>query len=81
MAGLAAERGQAVTVCNIQTDASGDVRPGAKLTGMEGAIASPIFVGEKVVGVLGVANRAERTFTAEEAADLIAVGRVIGTWG
>ncbi|MCC6588358.1 MAG: GAF domain-containing protein [Bryobacterales bacterium] len=67
MAGLAAERRQPVTVCNIQTDTSGDVRPGAKLTGMEGAIALPMLDDTgKVGGVLGVANRAERTFTTEE---------------
>jgi L-methionine (R)-S-oxide reductase len=34
MAGLAVERGQPVDACNIQTDTSGDVRPGAKATGM-----------------------------------------------
>ena len=67
MAGLAAERRQPVTACNIQTDTSGDVRPGAKLTGMEGAIALPMLDDTgKVGGVLGVANRAERTFTAED---------------
>lgn len=77
MAGLAAERLHPVTICNIQTDTSGDVRPGAKLTGMEGAIALPMFKGEgqELAGVLGVANRAERTFTEEEQARLIAHGR------
>ena len=38
MAGLAVERSAPVTACNIQTDATGDVRPGAKATGLEGAI-------------------------------------------
>ena len=80
MAGLAAERKQPVTVCNIQTDTSGDVRPGAKLTGMEGAIASPMLAGDKVVGVLGVANRGARTFTDEEEAGLMEAGRVMGEW-
>jgi signal transduction protein with GAF and PtsI domain len=80
MAGLAAARKKPVTVCNIQTDTSGDVRPGAKLTGMEGAIASPMFAGDKVVGVLGVANRGERTFTPEEEAGLIAAGRMMAAW-
>ena len=38
MAGLAAERAQPVDACNIQTTASGDVRPGARATGVAGAI-------------------------------------------
>ena len=80
MAGLAAQRKQPVTVCNLQTDTSGDVRPGAKLTGMEGAIASPMLAGDKVVGVLGVANRGARTFTDEEEAGLMEAGRVMGEW-
>ena len=75
MAGLAVERREPVTVCNIQTDTSGDVRPGAKLTGMEGAIALPMFRGAEIAGVLGVANRGERTFTEAEQELLLEVGR------
>lgn len=76
MAGLAAERRKPVTICNIQTDTSGDVRPGARLTGMEGAIAAPMIAGDGTLGgVLGVANRAARTFTAEEEETLLAFGR------
>jgi L-methionine (R)-S-oxide reductase len=45
MAGLAAERRQPVTICNIQTDTSGDVRAGARATGLEGAIALPMLSG------------------------------------
>ncbi len=74
MAGLAAERAQPVTACNIQTDTSGDVRPGAKLTGLEGAIVVPMIVDGKVRGSLGIANRSERTFTGEEQRALLAIG-------
>jgi hypothetical protein len=56
MAGLAAERRIPVDSCNIQTDATGDVRPGARATGMQGAIALPMFRGENLAGVLGIAN-------------------------
>lgn len=77
MAGLAVERRQPVTICNIQTDASGDVRPEAKATGMEGAIVVPILRGSEAVGALGIANRAERTFTPEETGLLIEAGRRI----
>jgi L-methionine (R)-S-oxide reductase len=77
MAGLAVERAQPVDACNIQTDNSGDVRPGAKATGMEGAIVVPVFDGTRVVGALGIANRGERTFSDEEKANLIAAGRAL----
>ena len=77
MAGLAAERRAPVTACNIQTDATGDVRPGAKATGLEGAICVPVMDGERAVGALGVANRAERDFTDAEQALLLELGRAI----
>jgi isopentenyl-diphosphate delta-isomerase len=75
MAGLAVERAQPVNACNIQTDASGDVRPGARATGLGGSVVVPIFEGNSVVGALGVANRSERTFTDKEIAHLILEGR------
>jgi signal transduction protein with GAF and PtsI domain len=75
MAGLAVERGEPVNACNIQTDTSGDVRPGARATALSGAIVVPIFRGERVVGALGVANRGERVFTPDEIDALIAAGR------
>jgi L-methionine (R)-S-oxide reductase len=79
MAGLAVERGQPVDACNIQTDTSGDIRPGAKATGMEGAIVVPVFDGQRVVGALGIANRGERTFSDQEKGALIAAGRALVT--
>lgn len=42
MAGLAAERGEPVTVCNLQQDGSGKARPDARESGMLGSIAVPI---------------------------------------
>jgi len=81
MAGLAVERKEPVSVCNLQTDASGSARPGAKATGMEGALVVPILLGEKAVGALGIANRRPRTFTAEETAELINIGRAVASAG
>ena len=77
MAGLAVERRAPVDACNIQTDTSGDVRPGALATALSGAIVVPIFSGDVVVGALGVANRSERTFGESEIADLIAAARLL----
>lgn len=75
MAGLAVARAKPVDACNIQTDTSGDVRPGARATGLAGSIVVPIFQGDHVVGALGVANRSERTFADDEIARLIEEGR------
>ena len=77
MAGLAVERGKPVDACNIQTDQSGDVRPGALATGLAGAIVVPIFRGDEVIGALGVANRAARSFSEAEIAELLAAGRTL----
>ena len=77
MAGLAVERRAPVDACNIQTDNSGDVRPGARATALSGAIVVPIFSGDEVVGALGIANRSERAFGESEIADLIAAARVL----
>jgi GAF domain-containing protein len=77
MAGLAAERRQPVTACNIQTDQSGDVRPGARATNLQGAIALPMLDADRLAGVLGVANYRERTFSSEEIETLLAAGRVL----
>jgi GAF domain-containing protein len=78
MAGLAVERLQPVNACNIQTDTSGDVRPGARATGLQGSIVVPILHGSAAVGALGIGNRRERTFTDDEAEALMDVGRVLG---
>ncbi len=77
MAGLAAERRAPVNACNIQTDASGDVRPGARATALSGAIVVPMFLADEVVGTLGIANRAERTFSGEEISMLLEAGRTL----
>src|SRR3954471_6323179 len=56
MAGLAWERNRAVATCNLKTDATGDVRPGAKAVDAQGAVAIPVRdeAGE-VRAVVGIA--------------------------
>ncbi|MBL9141701.1 MAG: chorismate synthase [Phycisphaerae bacterium] len=71
MAGACAERNEPVSMCNLVQDTSGVVRPGAKSSGMEGAIVVPVRGADgAVIGTLGVANAGERTFTSEEIACL-----------
>ncbi len=67
MAGLAWERQRAVAVCNIKTDDSGDVRPGAKAVDAQAALAIPVrnAAGE-VRAVVGIAFLGERDFTDAE---------------
>lgn len=77
MAGIAAARGEPVQVCNLQQDTSGTVRPGAKLTRMEGSIACPLLHEQQVHGVLGVAKPTPYEFTAAETNFLMEVGRRI----
>ena len=56
MAGLALERNRPVSVCNIQTDRSGDVRPGARAVNAQAAVALPIHDGAgEVRAVVGIA--------------------------
>jgi putative methionine-R-sulfoxide reductase with GAF domain len=73
MAGLAAERNAPVSACNIQTDTSGDVRPGAKQTGVNGAIVVPIRDGAGAVrGTLGIGVHRVYDYTDEETERLMA---------
>jgi L-methionine (R)-S-oxide reductase len=77
IAGLAVERLEPVDMCNLQTDTSGDARPGAKATGVKGSICVPMMKDGRAVGALGVATAREREFTSEETARLMAVGEVL----
>ena len=72
MAGLAAERNEPVSTCNIQTDESGNVQSGAKATGVNGAIVVPIRNSEGVVrGALGIGVYRSYEYTEEETQRLI----------
>jgi GAF domain-containing protein len=78
MAGLAAERRQPVSVCNLQAEASGVARPAARETGMSGAIAVPMLEGDEVRGVLGVARPDAHEFSPAETALLQEVANFLG---
>jgi L-methionine (R)-S-oxide reductase len=78
IAGLAAERREPIALCNLQTDASGQARPAAKSTGMEGSLAVPMLVNDELRGVLGVAKACEYDWSAEEKALLLALATRLG---
>jgi L-methionine (R)-S-oxide reductase len=71
MAGLAFERNTPVSTCNLKTDTTGDVRPGAKAVDANAAVAIPIHddAGE-IRGVVGIAYMGERDMEDNELARL-----------
>lgn len=78
MAGIAAERREPVQVCNLQTDSSGVVRPGARDTRMEGSVAVPMLnSGGVLKGTLGIAKPVPYDFTAQECDLLLSTGALI----
>jgi putative methionine-R-sulfoxide reductase with GAF domain len=75
MAGLAFERNEPVSTCNIQTDQSGDVKSGARATGVNGAIVVPIRDSEgQARGALGIGVHREYEYSPEETNRLLAEG-------
>ena len=73
IAGLAAERREPVTICNLQTDTSGQARPGAKATGMEGSLAVPMLAAGELRGVLGIAKADAYDWPETETALVLAI--------
>jgi L-methionine (R)-S-oxide reductase len=72
MAGLAAQRNEPVSTCNIQTDATGDVQPGAKATGVNGAIVVPIRDSHgRARGTLGIGVHRDYQYTDDETSRLL----------
>jgi len=78
IAGETVVRGGPVTMCNLQTDTSGVAKPGAKQTGVGGALCVPIRNGNKITGTLGIGTQRPYEYTAEETQTLEEVGRVLG---
>lgn len=71
MAGLAFERNAPVSTCNLKTDSTGDVRPGAKAVNANAAVAIPIHDGSgEIRGVVGIAYMGERDMEETELARL-----------
>ena len=73
IAGLAAQRREPVSLCNLQTDTSGQARPAAKTTGMEGSVAIPMLHEGTLRGVLGIAKAQAHDWTDAEKAELLGI--------
>lgn len=68
IAGVAAERQEAVELCNLQQDLGGVARVDARQTGVSGSIAVPIFSKDtgEVVGTLGIGKFIPYDFSSDE---------------
>lgn len=79
IAGLAAQRLEPVSLCNLQTDDSGQARPAAKGTGMEGSLAVPALDSAgRLKGVLGIAMAQAHDWTESEKAAVLAAAAILG---
>jgi L-methionine (R)-S-oxide reductase len=71
MAGQALERNAAISSCNIQSDSTGQVRPGARAVNAQAAVALPVQNPDgEVRAVVGIAFAGERTITDSELQEL-----------
>ena len=77
IAGQVVAQNGPVTICNLQTDTSGGAKPGAKQTGIGGALCVPIRDGDKIVGTLGIGTLRAYEYTPEETRTLEEIGRRI----
>ena len=78
IAGCAAQRKEAVQLCNLQEDLGGVAKPDAQKTNVQGALAVPIVGADgKVIGVLGIGKMQPYDFSEAEIADLSAVAALI----
>ena len=78
IAGCAAQRKEAVQLCNLQEDLGGVAKPDAQKTNVQGALAVPVVGADgKVVGVLGIGKMQPYDFTEAEIADLNTVAALL----
>lgn len=78
IAGLAAERLEPISLCNLQSDNSGQARPAAKGTGMEGSLAVPALDSAgRLKGVLGIAMAQAHDWTDSEKAAVLSAASIL----
>ena len=78
IAGCAAQRKEAVQLCNLQEDLGGVAKPDAQKTNVQGALAVPILGADgKVIGVLRIGKMQTYDFNVHEISDLSAVAALI----
>ena len=78
IAGETVAKNRPVTICNLQTDTGGVAQPGAKQTGVGGALCVPIRRGDQIIGTFGVGTVREHDYTAAEINLLQDIANVVG---
>ena len=79
IAGQVVAQNKPVTICNLQTDSGSVARPGAKQTGLGGALCVPLRNGDAIVGTIGVGTMRQYEYTPEGTRLLEEIGQIIGT--
>jgi L-methionine (R)-S-oxide reductase len=77
IAGQTAARGEPVSICNLQNDSSGVAKPGARQTGVGGALCVPLRRDGAIVGTLGIGTRREHEYTPEETRALGEIAKLL----
>jgi L-methionine (R)-S-oxide reductase len=70
IAGQVVAQARPVTICNLQTDSSGVAKPGAKQTGVGGALCVPIRADSKIIGTFGIGTVRPYEYTVDETRQL-----------
>jgi putative methionine-R-sulfoxide reductase with GAF domain len=78
IAGQVVARDEPVTICNLQTESGGTARPGAKQSGVSGALCVPMRAGDKITGTLGIGTVRPHAYTPAETRELEEIGRALG---
>jgi L-methionine (R)-S-oxide reductase len=78
IAGQVVAENRPVTICNLQTDTSGVAKPGAKQTGVGGALCVPIRRDGNMIGTFGIGTQREHEFSAAETNALIDIANAVG---
>src|SRR5580698_3063322 len=63
IAGQVVAQNKPVTICNLQADTSSGAKPGARQTGVGGALCVPIRRGDQIVGALGIGTVRQYEYT------------------
>jgi L-methionine (R)-S-oxide reductase len=79
IAGQTVAQNKPVTICNLQTDTSGVAKPGARQTGVGGALCVPIHRHGAIVGTLGIGTMRQHEYTADETKRLEDAAKAIAT--
>lgn len=78
IAGQVIATGKPVTICNLQTDTSGVSKPGARQSGVGGALCVPLHDRDKIAGTIGIGTIRKQEYTPDVTRELEEIARLIG---